>query len=272
MEPAAPDSIPLAIARANDAGKQPVIFIHGLWLAPASWKGWTDLFEAAGYGALALPWPGETGDPRPETIGRVANHFARIVEGLSSRPAIVGHSFGGLIAQILAGRGLSAATVAIAPAPFRGILPLPLSALLSAWPVLRNPANRGRRVALTAKEFRYAFADAVPADESEALYRAHAVPAPGRPIFQAAAANLNPWTEARVESQVSCRGPLLVMSGDADHTVPPAVARAAFQIQLRNPHAVTEWAHVPGRGHSLTIDAGWRDVADPALTFIKRFV
>lgn len=272
MSPAAPDSIAPAVARANDAGKQPVIFIHGLWLAPASWNRWVALFEEAGYAALAPPWPGEAGDPAPETIGRVADHFARIIEGLNSRPAIVGHSFGGLIAQILAGRGLSAATAAIDPAPFRGVLPLPVSALRSAWPVLRNPANRRRRIALSAAEFRYAFGNAVPAQESEALYRAYAVPAPGLPIFQAAAANLNPWTEARVESQASCRGPLLIVSGEADHTVPPTVARAAFRIQARNPQAVTEWASMAGRGHSLTIDAGWPPVADTVLTFIKRFV
>lgn len=271
MAPAAPDSIASAIARANSAGKQPVIFIHGLWLAPASWDRWAALFEEAGYAALAPPWPGEAGDPAPETIERVVEHFAGIVEALSSRPAIVGHSFGGLIAQILAGRGLSAATAAISPAPFQGVLPLPFSALRSAWPVLRNPANLRRRVSLTPQEFRYAFANAVSAQESEALYRAHAVPAPGLPIFQAAAANFNRWSQARVESRAPCRGPLLILSGEADHTVPPAVTRAAFKNQARNPHAVTEWASMAGRGHALTIDAGWREVADTALTFIKRF-
>lgn len=269
---AAADPIAAAVARANGAGKQPVIFIHGLWLAAGSWARWAALFEEAGYVALAPPWPGEAGDPGPETIGRVAGHFTRVVEGLTSRPAVVGHSFGGLIAQILAGRGLSAATAAIGPAPFRGVLPLPLSALRSAWPVLKNPADPGRQVSLTAEEFRYAFANAVSAEEGEALYRAHAIPAPGRPVFQAAAANLNPWSEARVESRAPCRGPLLVLSGEADHTVPPPVAQAAFRIQARNPHAVTEWASMPGRGHSLTVDGGWRDAADTVLSFIKRFV
>jgi non-heme chloroperoxidase len=261
-----------AIARANASGRQPVIFIHGLWLKPSSWDQWSATFEEAGYVALAPPWPGEAGDPGPETIGRVADHFGRIAGALSSRPAIVGHSFGGLIAQILAGRGLSAVTVAVDPAPFRGVLPLPFSALRSAWPVLRNPANLNRQVSLTPSQFRYAFANTVPAAESEALYQAHAGPAPGRPIFQAAAANLNPWSQARVDSLTDCRGPVLVVSGERDHTVPPAVARAAFKLQARNPHAVTEWASMPGRGHALTIDSGWREVADTVLTFVKRFV
>jgi non-heme chloroperoxidase len=261
-----------AISRTNHSAKQPVIFIHGLWLKPNSWDRWAEVFEAAGYAALAPGWPVEAGGAlAPETIGEVAAHFSRIAEALDRRPAIVGHSFGGLIAQILAGRGLSAATVAIDPAPFRGVLPLPFSALRSGWPVLRNPANSGRDVALSPEQFRYAFGNAVPESESEALYGAYQAPAPGRPIFQAAAANLNPWTEARVDTDAAQRGPLLVMSGERDHTVPPAVARAAYDSQKRNPNAVTEFVEMPGRGHSLMIDGGWREVADTALTFVERF-
>jgi pimeloyl-ACP methyl ester carboxylesterase len=263
---------PDAVARANGSGRQPVIFVHGLWLKTSAWDRWAAAFEEAGYIALAPSWPGEAGDPAPETIGRVADHFGKIASALTSRPAIVGHSFGGLIAQILAGRGLSAVSTAIDPAPFRGVLPLPFSALRSAWPVLRNPANLGRRVSLTPAQFRYAFANEITEAESQALYEAYAAPAPGLPIFQAAAANLNPWTQARVDSRTDCRGPLLVISGERDHTVPPDVARAAFKLQARNPSAITEWASMPGRGHSLTIDSGWREVANTVLSFIKRFV
>lgn len=262
-----------AISRANQSTRQPVIFIHGLWLKPSSWERWADMFEAAGYAALMPGWPAEVGGAAaPETIGEVAAHFARIAEALGRRPAIVGHSFGGLIAQILAGRGLSAATVAIDPAPFRGVLPLPISALRSAWPVLQNPANAGRQVRLTPGQFRYAFANAVAEQESEALYQAYQAPAPGRPVFQAAAANLNPWTEARVDTEAPRRGPLLMISGERDHTVPPSLTRAAYARQRRNRLAITEFVELPGRGHSLTVDSGWREVAETALAFIRRFV
>ncbi|MBR1216611.1 alpha/beta hydrolase [Bradyrhizobium sp. U87765 SZCCT0131] len=262
-----------AIDQNNVSTKQPVIFIHGLWLKPSSWDRWAEMFEAAGYAALAPCWPAEVGGAMaPETVGEVTAHFAGIAEALGRRPALIGHSFGGLIAQILAGRGLSAATVAIDPAPFRGVLPLPMSALRSAWPVLHNPANAAREVGLTSEQFRYAFGNAVPEPESEALYQAYQAPAPGRPIFQAAVANLNPWTEVRVDTEAAQRGPLLMISGERDHTVPPSVARAAYDQQKRNRQAITEFVQLPGRGHSLTIDSGWREVAETALRFVKRFL
>ncbi|XUM23235.1 alpha/beta fold hydrolase [Bradyrhizobium oligotrophicum S58] len=262
-----------AIGAANASQRPAVIFIHGLWLKPSSWDRWVEMFAAAGYAALAPGWPAEVGGAAaPETIGEVATHFGRIAAALDRRPALVGHSFGGLIAEILAGRGLSAATVAIDPAPFRGVLPLPISALRSAWPVLHNLANASRNVSLTSDQFRYAFANSLPEAESDALYDAYQAPAPGRPIFQAAAANLNPWTEARVDSEAAERGPLLIISGEHDHTVPPSVARAAYERQRRNQHAVTEFAQFPQRGHSLTIDCGWREVAEATLGFVRRFL
>ena len=173
--------------------------------------------------------------------------------------------------MILAGRGLASASVAISPAPFRGVLPLPLSALKSAWPVLGNPANRNKAVPLTYEQFRYAFANAVPEDEAKELFETFAVPASGAPLFQAAAANLNPWTEAKVDTKNPDRGPLLIVSGEKDHTVPRSIAQASYKKQLKNEEAVTEFVEVPGRGHALTIDDGWRDVAGTALTFIQRF-
>jgi len=266
---------------ANASGRQPVLFIHGLWLLPSSWDRWAALFDAAGYVALTPGWPDDPdtvaeAKAHPEvmagkTIGQVADHFEAVIHGLDRKPVIIGHSFGGLLAQILAGRGLSVATVAIDPAPFRGVLPLPFSALKSAFPVLGNPANRARAVPLTFDQFRYAFANAVGEDEAQELYDAFAVPAAGAPLFQAAVANLNPWTEARVDTANPDRGPLLITSGEKDHTVPWAVAEASFKLQQHNP-GVTEIVEIKGRGHALTIDHGWREVADIALGFVRRFV
>jgi pimeloyl-ACP methyl ester carboxylesterase len=266
--------------RANASGLEPVVFVHGLWLLPSSWDRWVKIFEEAGYAALTPGWPDDPQTAReanahPEvfahkTVGQVADHFAEICGALAKKPAIIGHSFGGLVAQMLAGRGLSAATVAVDPAPFRGVLPLPISALRSGWPVLNNPANRNRAVPLTFEQFRFGFANAVSEDEAEQLYNEFAVPASGAPIFQAAAANLNPWTEAKVDFENPDRGPLLLVSGEKDHTVPWAITNASFKLESRN-ESVTEIVEIPNRGHSLTIDHGWREVAEKALSFVQRF-
>jgi pimeloyl-ACP methyl ester carboxylesterase len=268
------------IDQANRSGRTPVVFIHGLWLLPSSWDRWRTVFEDAGYASVAPGWPDDPdtvaeANAHPEvfagkSIKDVADHFADVVGRLDTRPAVVGHSFGGLMTQILAGRGLSVASVAIDPAPFRGVLPLPISALRAASPVLGNPFNRGRAVPLTYDQFRYAFTNAVSEGEAKELYETYAVPAPGQPLFQAAAANLNPWTEAKVDTKSPDRGPLLILDGELDHTVPWSIANASFNRQKGNP-SVTEIVKVPGRGHSLTIDSGWREVADLALTFIQRF-
>ena len=269
------------VKRANATKLRPVVFVHGLWLLPSSWDRWATVFEEAGFIALAPGWPDdpetvEEANARPEvlahkSVGQVADHFGEIIGGLKKKPVVVGHSFGGLLAQILAGRGLSAVTVAIDPAPFRGVLPLPLSALKSAFPVLHNPANRNRAIPLTFDQFRFGFANAVSEKEAKELYKTYAVPAPGKPLFQAATANFNPWTEAKVDSLNPDRGPLLIVSGEKDNTVPWAVANASFKRQKRN-KAVTEIVEMPGRGHALTIDSGWREVADTALAFVKRFI
>jgi pimeloyl-ACP methyl ester carboxylesterase len=268
------------VARANASGRVPVVFIHGLWLLPSSWDRWAAFFEEAGYAPLTPRWPDdpdtvEEANTNPEvfagkTIGQVADHFADVIEQLDRKPAVIGHSFGGLLAQIVAGRGLVAATVAIDAAPFRGVLPLPISSLKSAKPVLGNPLNRHRAVPLTYDQFRFGFANAVEEDEAQALYEEFAVPASGAPLFQAAAANLNPWTEAKVDSENPDRGPLLLVSGETDNTVPWAIVHASFEKQKRNP-GVTEIVEIPNRGHALTIDSGWKDVATTALEFIKRF-
>jgi pimeloyl-ACP methyl ester carboxylesterase len=269
------------IERANGNGTVPVVFIHGLWLLSSSWDRWAELFEETGYTALTPGWPDDpvtveeaNADPDAlagKTIGQLADHFAEFIGDLDTKPAVIGHSFGGLLTEILAGRGLSAASVAISPAPFRGVLPLPISELRSSAPVLRNPANRNRAVPLTYDQFRYAFANAVSEDEAHQLYDTFAVPAPGAPLFQSANANLNPWTEAKVDTRNPARGPMLIISAEDDHTVPWAIANASFKEEHRN-EGVTEIVKLPDRGHALTVDAGWRTVADTALAFVKRFV
>jgi pimeloyl-ACP methyl ester carboxylesterase len=268
------------VEEANATGRTPVVFVHGLWLLPSSWDRWAALFAESGYAPVSLGWPDdpetvEEANAHPEvfankTVGQVADHFADLIAKLDKKPAIVGHSFGGLLAQILAGRGLSVASVAIDPAPFRGVLPLPISALRSSSPVLTNPANRHRAVPLTYDQFRYAFANAVSEDEAKELYETFAVPAPGAPLFQAATANLNPWTEVKVDTDNPDRGPLLIISGEKDHTVPWAIANASYKQQKDNP-GLTEIVEIPGRGHALTIDSGWKEVAETALTFVRRF-
>ncbi len=269
------------VKRANATELQPVVFVHGLWLLPSSWDRWATVFEEAGYTTLTPGWPvdPETVDEaraKPEvfahkTVGQVADHFDEIIRGLEKKPAIIGHSFGGLLVQMLAGRGLAAATVAIDAAPFRGVLPLPFSALKSAWPVLGNPANTKRAIPLTFEQFRFGFANAVSEEEAKELYETFAVPASGVPLFQAATANLNPWTEAKVDTENPERGPLLIISGQKDNTVPWAIADASFKRQQRN-KGVTEIVEIPNRGHALTIDSGWRKVADISLAFVQRFI
>lgn len=269
------------IEQANATGRTPVVFIHGLWLLPSSWDRWGKVFEEAGYTALTPGWPDDPqtvaeAKAHPEvfahkTVGQVADHYAGVIGQLKKKPVVIGHSFGGLLTQIVAGRGLSAASVAIDPAPFRGVLPLPFSALKSASPVLGNPANRNRAIPLTYDQFRYAFANAVSEDEAQELYDTFAVPASGAPIFQAAAANLNPWTEVKVDTKNPDRGPLLIIGGEKDNTVPWAIANASYKQQKRNP-GVTEIIEMPNRGHALVIDNGWHEVAERALAFVQRFV
>ncbi len=269
------------VERANATGLQPIVFVHGLWLLPSSWDRWAALFEGAGYTALQPGWPDdpdtvEEANAKPEvfahkTVGQVADHFEVIIRGLNKKPAVIGHSFGGLLVQMLSGRGVASATVAIDPGPFRGVLPLPLTALKSAWPVLGNPANRNRAIPLTYEQFRFGFANAVSEEEARELYKTYAVPASGVPLFQAATANLNPWTEAKVDVENPDRGPVLIISGEKDNTVPWAIANASFKQQRKN-RGVTEIVEMKNRGHALVIDNGWREVADTALAFIRRFV
>jgi len=269
------------VDRANASGKQPVVFVHGLWLLDSSWDRWAAFFEEAGYAAVTPGWPDdppsvEEAREHPEAfagkgIGDIAAYQQQIVERLDRKPAIVGHSFGGLLAQILAGRGLSAATVAIDPAPSRGVLPLPIAALKSSSAVLSNPTNRHKSVALTFEQFQYGFGNAVSEEEAKELYETYHVAGSGVPVFQAAAANFNPRSELKADNKNPDRGPMLVISGELDHQVPHAIAKATYKRQAKN-EGVTEFTEIEGRGHSLTIDAGWREVAQVSLDFVQRFV
>ncbi|GAA2025263.1 alpha/beta fold hydrolase [Catenulispora yoronensis] len=257
----------------------PVLFIHGLWLHATSWEPWIDLFREEGYAPSAPGWPGDPDTvaearANPESIADhgiddVVEHYAAIIRGLDTLPILIGHSFGGMIAQKLLGQDLAAAAVAIDAAQIKGVLPLPLSALRATLPVFKNPANKHRAVSLTAEQFRFAFGNAVSEQESDELFERWTIPAPGKPLFEAAAANFNPHSPAKVDTANSGRGPLLLMSGGKDHTVPETVTRATLK-QYRHSEAVTEFAEFPDKGHSLTIDSGWREVADAALAWLHR--
>ncbi len=260
------------------ASKRPVVFIHGLWLHSTSWTPWVECFSQAGYESTAPGWPHEpvtVADARahPEAVAGigiddVTNHYASMIEDLEQAPIIIGHSFGGLIAEKLLGQGRAAAAVAIDPAQIKGVLPLPLAQLRAGLPALGNPANRGKAVSLTAKEFPFSFGNAVSPEESDALYEQWTIPSPAKPLFQAAAANFSLHSEAAVDTGNSTRGPLLLISGLEDHTVPDVVTRSTLK-QYRNSTALTELRQFEGRGHSLTIDSGWNDIATAVLTWLR---
>ena len=271
----------MEIEAANASGNTPVVFIHGLWLLPGSWASWADFFKQAGYAPLTPDWPDDPETVKEaranpdvlarKTVKQVADHTTEIIKALDKKPAVMGHSTGGLLAQMLAGRGLSAATVAIDPGVFRGVLPLPASVLRGVGPFLVNPLTRGRAITLTFGQFKYAWANALDEKEAKELYDTFHVAGSGIALAQMGNANLNPRTEAKVNTTNPGRGPLLIIDGEKDHTVPWAIANAAYKRQKHNP-AETKIVKLPNRGHSLTIDHGWHEVAQTALDFVKRFV
>jgi alpha-beta hydrolase superfamily lysophospholipase len=259
----------------------PVVFVHGLWLHSTSWQPWADRFREAGYEPILPEWPGvpdtvAEAREHPESqagvgIDDVIEHHAHIVEALPVPPVLVGHSFGGLVVQALLDRGLGRAGVAIDPAPVRGVVRLPPAQIRSAFPVLGNPANRKRAVSLTPEQFRASFGNALPAEEAQQLHERWTIPAPGRPLFQAALANVTPRMRAAtaVDTRRAERAPLLIISGGADRTVPDSVSRATYKLYGRSA-AVTEFRPFPDRGHSLTVDSGWSEVADAVLEWLRK--
>ncbi|MGB4777381.1 alpha/beta hydrolase [Microbacterium sp.] len=269
------------VERANDSGRPPIAFVHGLWLLSSSWDRWRDLAEEAGYTTIAPTWPDdppsvEAARSNPDAfaskmVQEVTDHYLEVIAELNVKPAVVGHSFGGLIAQKIAGEGASMATVAIDPAPFQGVLSVPLSSLKSSAPVVGHPRSLSHGVTLTLEEFSYGWANALDEEEARALYQEFHVAAAGNPIFQVVTANLNPFSQTKVDTKNPDRGPLLLIAGESDHTVPVKPTEQSFTIQSKNP-GVTEFVVMPNRGHSLTIDHGWQEVAEATFGFIGRFV
>ncbi len=256
-----------------------VVFIHGLWISHTAWQPWIEHFAAQGHHAIAPAWPGEldtaedsrrrAADQAGFGIDELTDYFAEVLEQFDAPPVVIGHSFGGLIAQKLLGQNKAAAAIAIDPAPIKGVKPLPLAQLRSAFPVLGNPLNRGRAKALTQAQWRYGFGNALSLEESNALWERWSIPSPGKPLFEAAVANFSPNSPAKVDTANSTRGPLLITGGTADHTVPFVSAKATYGLYEKS-DAVTDFHEFEGRGHSLTIDNGWRDVADAALAWMAK--
>ncbi|WP_305093075.1 alpha/beta hydrolase [Prescottella sp. R16] len=254
----------------------PVMFVHGLWLAAASWDRWQDKFAAAGFPTLAPTWPGEApsiDDTRAHAddqagigIDEITAHFAEAIAPLHRKPIVVGHSFGGLIAQKLLAADVAAAAVAIDPAQIQGVKTIPLAQLKSSFPVLGNPANAKRSITLTPDAFAYGFGNTLARDESDELYEHWSIPSPGRPLFQAAFANFAPGSPAHVDTGVE-RGPLLIVGGGRDHTVPESVSRATHH-RYHKAHTENDYMVFADRGHSLTVDHGWEEIADEVLDWL----
>jgi pimeloyl-ACP methyl ester carboxylesterase len=261
------------------SSKLPVVFIHGLWLHATSWQPWADLFKDAGYEPVAPGWPGdsdtvEASRANPEAIANhgikdVTWHYGDVISKLPAPPVVIGHSFGGMIAEKLLGLDICAGAIATDAASIKGVLPVPLSSLRAALPVFKNPANAHRAVSLTEEQFRYSFGNAVPEEESSELYERWTIPAPGKPLFEAAVANFSLHSPDEVNTDNSTRGPLLLIMGGQDHTVPEAITKSTLK-QYRTSTAVTDLVEFADRGHSLTIDSGWQGVADECLSWLGK--
>ncbi len=258
----------------NDVDKPPVVLIHGLWLTPRSWEHWVERFTEAGHSVQAPAWPGMEievealrRDPSVMNglgVREVADHYEKLIRAMDTPPILMGHSFGGAVTQILLDRGCGVAGVAIHPAPVKGVLRLPPNALRSAFPALRNPANRGKTVALTEDQWHFSFTNTLSLQDSRAAYERYAVPGPGRPLFQAATANFNPNAATKVNFDNPNRAPLLLIGGGRDHTVPESLVREVYTRQSKS-SALTELKIYPDRSHFTAGEPGWEAVADHAL-------
>src|ERR1700678_3113539 len=255
----------------------PVVFVHALWIHSDAWQPWVELYRSAGYNAIAPGWPGDSNsaDDTRKNPAAVANKgidditsgYLDVIDRLPASPIVIGHSFGGLIAQKLLSGGAAAAAIAIDPGQIKGGQPLPFAQIRSGLPVLSKPGSRRRAIALTRKQFRYGFGNALSEGESSELFDKWATPAPGQPLFEASAANFKKPSPAAVDTRKRDRGPLLIVAGGKDHTVPEVVAHAAYKLYSGS-GAVTDYHAFPDRGHSLVLDHGWREVADLTLSWL----
>jgi pimeloyl-ACP methyl ester carboxylesterase len=254
----------------------PIVLIHGLWMTALSWEHWVDRYQRQGFEVIARSWPGVDGDiaalRRDPSgldqlgIAEIVEFYAGVIGGLDRKPIIMGHSFGALITQILLDDGWGKAGVSIDSAPVKGVFRLPWSALRSAFPGLKNPANRHRAVTLTPEEFHYAFTNTMTDEESRTAYERYAVPGPGRPLFEAAFANFNPHAASKIDFKNDERAPLLVIAGRVDHVSPPSINRTIAKLQHRS-KSITAYKEFPGRSHFILGQPGWEEVADFALAW-----
>ena len=259
----------------DSASAETIVLIHGMWMTPLSWEHWVNHYTDRGHRVLAPAWPGL--DKEPEELRRdpsplrgidvtaVVDHYDKIIRGLDRPPIIIGHSFGGLFAQLLLDRGLGAAGVALGTAAPKGVLRLPLSTLRAAWPALRNPANLNKETPLTQKQFHWCFTNALSSEESDAVYRRYYIPGSARPFFQAGFANFNPNAKTKVNFSNPARPPLLLATGALDRIGPPSVNVSTFNQQRKAP-SVTEHKEYPGRSHFPGQD-GWEELADDLLNW-----
>ncbi|WP_313663034.1 alpha/beta hydrolase [Cellulosimicrobium cellulans] len=252
-----------------------VVLIHGLWMTPRSWEHWVTHYEAKGLTVLTPAYPGfeievEALRENPQviadlTVPETVDHLAAVIEELATPPIIMGHSFGGVMTQLLLARGLGAAAVVIDSAPTEGVHVTPVSQARSLFPALRNPANRRRAVAFTPEEFHYAFTNTLSAEESQRVYDRYAIAAPGAWVWEYGLfANFKPGPQETWVDYTADRAPLLFIAGSEDHIMPPAVNRSNARHYHRSP-AVTEYVELEGRDHWTCAAPGWEAVADHAL-------
>ncbi|MFI5155425.1 MAG: alpha/beta hydrolase [Chitinophagales bacterium] len=257
--------------------KRNIVFIHGLWIHASSWQPWMEFFKEFGYDSLNPGWPGDGPTVAAcrenaeaignRGVGEVADSYAKVIAGLSSPPILIGHSFGGLLTQILLGRGIAAAGIAMDPAPIKGVWQLPFSALKASFPVLGNPFNLKKAISLTFNQFVYGFANAIPEEEARELYDRITIPAPARPLFQAATATFA-GSETKANTGNTTRGPLLITGGSKDHIAPPILGKASAAKYKKL--VVTDFKLFEGRGHSLASDHGWKEIAQFSLEWLQK--
>ena len=259
----------------DPAGTETIVLIHGMWMTPLSWEHWASRYTERGHRVLAPAWPGLEGEPeqlrrdpsplRGLGIQTVIDHYETIIRGLDRPPIIIGHSFGGLFAQLLLNRGLGAAGVALGTAAPKGVFKLPLSTLRAGWPALRNPRNLKKETPLTREQFYWCFTNALSREESDAVYDRYYIPGSARPFFQAGLANFNPNAVTKIDFKNPARPPLLLLTGAEDRISPPSVNKANLKKQRHAPSA-TDFKEYPGRCHFPGQD-GWEHVADDALSW-----